>query len=212
MSGAGAPPEIVLVRHAETEWSLAHRHTGRTDIPLTEHGREQARELAPALRAWHFERVLCSPARRARETCELCGLAADAEIREELWEWDYGEYDGLTYAQVTELRPGWNLWRDGCPGGEDASAVGARVDRVLSDVRDARGDVAIFSHGHLLRVLGARWIGLEPARGANLALSTATLSLLGFERDAEVLRGWNCANAVGWSDSGSQNRPARRTD
>ncbi len=197
MSVENAAQEIVLVRHAETEWSLVGRHTGRSDIPLTARGCELARALAPELASWHFALVLCSPARRARETCELCGFGAVAQVREVLWEWDYGEYEGLTFAEITERRPGWSLWRDGCPGGEDVGAVGARMDRVLAEARAASGDVAIFSHGHVLRVLGARSIGLEPARGANLALSTATLSVLGTERDAPVLRRWNFSNRIG---------------
>jgi probable phosphoglycerate mutase len=188
--------EVVLVRHAETEWSLAHRHTGRTDVPLTEHGRAEARGLAPALAAWRFELVLTSPARRARETCELCGFGAAAQAREDMWEWDYGAYEGLTMAQIQAQRPGWSLWRDGCPDGEDAAAVGARVDRVIEEARAQGGDVAIFAHGHVLRVFGTRWIGLEPAYGAHFALSPASISVLGYERGASVMRSWNRSRSV----------------
>jgi probable phosphoglycerate mutase len=184
-------PEIVLVRHAETEWSRDGRHTGRSDLPLTDAGREQARALAPALARRDFELVLVSPARRARETCELCGLAAGAQLREELWEWDYGDYEGATTAQIQAQRPGWNLWRDGCPGGERAADVGARADRVIAELASCTGDVAVFSHGHMLRVLGARWIELDPACGGRLGLSTAAVCVLGHEHTTAVLVRWN---------------------
>jgi broad specificity phosphatase PhoE len=183
--------EIVLVRHAETEWSRKGRHTGRSDIPLTDAGREAARALAPALANRRFELVLVSPSRRARETCELCGLGARAHPREELMEWDYGEYEGLTTPQIQETRPDWSLWRDGCPGGEDAARIGARADRVIDELHAARGDVAVVSHGHMLRVLGARWIGLEPAQGAHLVLSTGGVSVLGYEHAQPALSLWN---------------------
>jgi probable phosphoglycerate mutase len=188
---AASDAEVVLVRHAETEWSREHKHTGRTDIPLTEQGRIDAVELGERLRGRRFALVLCSPARRARETCELCGLGEQAQERGELWEWDYGEYDGLTLAQIRARRPGWNLWRDGCPGGESAADVGARVDRAILETRAQTGDVAVFSHGHVLRVLGARWVELDAAAGAHLTLFTAALSMLGYEREAPVLRRWN---------------------
>jgi probable phosphoglycerate mutase len=191
---AGAGPrlgEVVLVRHAETEWTLDGRHTGRTDIPLTDRGREAARALAPRLEPWQFALVLTSPSRRARETCELAGLAAAAEVRDDLLEWDYGEYEGLTTAEILARRPGWNMWRDGCPDGESASEVGVRADRVIAELRAADGPAAVFSHGHMLRVLGARWVELGPAQGARLALSPGALSLLGHEHEASVLGGWN---------------------
>jgi broad specificity phosphatase PhoE len=186
-------PEIVLVRHAETEWSLEGRHTGRTDVPLTTHGRGVARALSSPLRQWSFELVLSSPARRALETCELSGLGARMHARDELREWDYGEYEGLTTAQIQALRPGWVLWRDGCPGGENAAQVGARADRVLAELHEQSGNVAIFSHAHMLRVLAARWIELDPAEGDRLALSTGSISVLGYERDTAVLCRWNTA-------------------
>jgi broad specificity phosphatase PhoE len=187
-----APPtEIVLVRHAETRWSLEGRHTGRTDVPLTAHGRAVARELASPLRHWSFELVLSSPARRALQTCELAGLGAGMQARDELWEWDYGAYEGLTTAQIQAARPGWLLWRDGCPGGENPAQVGLRADRVLAELREHNGNVAIFSHGHMLRMLAARWIALDPAEGARLALGTGSVSVLSYERDTAVLYRWN---------------------
>jgi broad specificity phosphatase PhoE len=190
-----APPaggrEIVLVRHAETEWTRDGRHTGRTDIPLTEDGRAAARALAGRLAAWRLQRVLVSPSQRARETCELCGLGAEAQVREDLLEWDYGDYDGLTTPQIHQRRPAWNLWRDGCPAGESAAEVGVRADRVIAELRSVEGPAVAFSHGHLLRVLGARWIELEPSGGARLALSPGALSVLGYERATAVLTRWN---------------------
>jgi len=191
-----APPgEAVLVRHAETEWSLSGRHTGRTDIPLTEHGREAARALRERLSAWHFDLVLVSPSVRARETCELCGLGAEAQARPDLLEWDYGEYEGLTTVEIHAQRPDWVLWRDGCPGGESPADVGARADRVIAEIAAGGGGVAVFSHGHILRVLGARWIALGPENGGRLALSTGAISVLGHERDTAVIARWNQTGA-----------------
>jgi broad specificity phosphatase PhoE len=195
--------EIVLVRHGETEWSRDGRHTGRTDIPLTDAGRAQAGELREALGQWSFGRVLSSPLQRALETCRLAGLGEAAETSDDLLEWDYGEYEGLTTAEIRESRPGWYLWRDGCPGGEDAAAVGRRVDAVIAAVQDADGDVALFAHGHVLRVLAARWIGLEPDGGALLALNTGTISVLGYERETRVVRRWN-------APASGSGRPPRR--
>jgi broad specificity phosphatase PhoE len=185
------PPQAVLVRHAETAWTLSGQHTGRTDLPLTDHGRDSARALAPRLSRLDFALVLVSPSRRARETCELCGLAAHEQLREDLLEWDYGEYEGLTSAQIEQRRPGWSLWRDGCPGGEDAAAVGRRVDRVIAEILTSDGLVAVFAHGHVLRVLGARWIELAPDRGERLGLSTGSLSRLGYEHEVRILASWN---------------------
>ncbi len=186
--------QIVLVRHAETEWSRDGRHTGRTDIPLTDAGRAAAASLPERLRAWSFERVLVSPSTRARETCELAGFGEWAEVRESLLEWDYGEYEGLTTAEIHETRPGWYQWRDGCPGGEDAAAVGARADAVIAELGATKGTVAIFSHGHTLRVLGARWIGLGPEQGGRLGLSTGAICALGHERETAILSTWNLQN------------------
>jgi broad specificity phosphatase PhoE len=183
--------EIVLVRHGETEWSRDWRHTGRTDIPLTEAGREQAKVLRAPLSDWKFARVYSSPLSRARDTCELAGLGDRAELTEALLEWDYGEYEGITTKEIREKRPDWFLWRDGCPGGETAEDVGARVDPLVAELKSADGDVALFAHGHILRVLAARWLGLPPQDGRLFALSTATLSVLGYERETDVIRRWN---------------------
>ena len=195
MSASGVG-EAVLVRHAETEWSLNGRHTGRTDIPLTEHGRDVAAGLRERLSAWSFDLVLVSPSVRARETCELCGLGADAQLRPDLLEWDYGDYEGLTTPEIWEERPDWRLWRDGCPGGESAADVGARADRVIAEIaRAATHAWRLFSHGHMLRVLGARWMALGPERGGRLGLSTAAICVLGHERDTQVIARWNDTTA-----------------
>lgn len=182
---------VLLVRHAETEWSLNGRHTGRTDLPLTAHGREVASALAPRVRERKFAAVLVSPLRRARETCELCGLAAGARTDEHVAEWDYGDYEGLTSRQIDAGRPGWSLWRDGCPGGESAADVGRRADAVIAELTSIDGDVAVFAHGHLLRVLGARWIELDPTAGARLVLDTGRLCLLGSEHGVRAIAHWN---------------------
>jgi probable phosphoglycerate mutase len=184
-------PEIVLIRHGETEWSRDGRHTGRTDIPLTDTGRRQAELVGEWLAGRTFARVLTSPLGRALETCRLACLGDRAEPREELLEWDYGEYEGVTTAQIRERRPDWYLWRDGCPGGESAADVGRRVDGLVAELREADGDAAVFSHGHVLRVLTARWLELDPEKGALFALATATLSVLGWERETAVIRVWN---------------------
>jgi broad specificity phosphatase PhoE len=186
-----APGEIVLVRHAETEWSRAGRHTGRTDLPLTESGREAARSLARRLLHERFDRVLTSPLLRARETCQLAGLGSAAQVRRDLVEWDYGEYEGLTTAEIRAERPGWSLWRDGCPGGESAAQVGLRADRVIAELGAAQGAAAVFSHGHMLRALGARWIELEPAEGARLGLVAGALCVLGHEHGVRIIASWN---------------------
>jgi broad specificity phosphatase PhoE len=184
---------LVLVRHGETEWSASGKHTSRTDVPLTEDGRRQAQALGACLLQWQFALVLTSPLRRAAETCRLAGLGDVAESRPELKEWDYGEYEGRTTPEVRAERPGWTLWTDGVPGGESAMEVGARADRILAEVQRTRGDVVLFSHGHFLRVLAARWIDLGPELGRGFALSTATISVLGYEREAQVIVRWNQA-------------------
>jgi broad specificity phosphatase PhoE len=183
--------QIVLARHGETEWSRDGRHTGRTDIPLTDNGRRQAGLLGQALAEWSFEGVLSSPLERAIETCRLAGLGDSVETTDDLLEWDYGEYEGITTPQIRESRPDWYLWRDGCPGGEQPRDVARRADRAIASVADREGDVALFAHGHVLRVIAARWLGLGPDAGALLALSTATISVLGYERGTRVLRRWN---------------------
>jgi broad specificity phosphatase PhoE len=188
--------EVLLVRHGETEWSRDGLHTGRTDVPLTEEGRRQARRLRDALASPRFERVLSSPLSRALETCRLAGLGDGAELHEELLEWDYGEYDGRTTGEIRTGRPDWSLWRDGCPGGESAADVGARADRVIAELRPLEGDAVLFAHGHVLRVLAARWTGLGPEGGALLYLETATLSALGWEREQPVIRLWNARGST----------------
>lgn len=186
--------ELVIVRHADTDWTVSGQHTGRTDLPLNDAGRARALDLRGRLDDRRFVAVWSSPLRRALETAELMGFSPLA--RDELVEWDYGDYEGLTSAQIDARAPGWDLWRDGCPGGESAADVGERVDRLLADVRGLGGDVALFAHGHVLRVVGARWIGLPPAGGALLALSTASISVLGAEREHAVLWRWNDARAA----------------
>jgi broad specificity phosphatase PhoE len=192
------PPEIVLVRHGETEWSRTGRHTGRTDVPLSELGRQQARAVGAALRGRRFAVVLTSPLARAEETCRLAGFADVAERRDELQEWDYGAYEGRTTADIRTERPGWSIWADGVPEGETADDVGARADRVLAELqaRLDNGDAALFAHGHLLRVLAARWLDLAPSEGRLLALDTASVSVLGYEREAKVIRLWNESRAA----------------
>ena len=180
-----------LVRHGQTEWSATGRHTGRTDLPLDDAGLAQARALAHVLADVDATLVLTSPLQRARETCRLAGFGQRAEVDTDLQEWDYGDYDGLTTEQIRKDQPEWSLWRDGCPGGESPAEVGARADRVVARARAVEGDTIAFAHGHLLRVLAARWIGLEPAAGALLALTTGTVSLLGWEREQPVVRRWN---------------------
>jgi probable phosphoglycerate mutase len=171
------------------------KHTGRSDVPLTDEGRRQAEALRPLLAGREFARVLTSPLSRAVDTCELAGLGERAERRDGLLEWDYGEYEGMTTAEVRDRRPDWFLWRDGCPGGEQPDEVGARADEVVAELRAVDGDVAVFAHGHILRVLAARWVGLGPEGGALLHLSTATVSALGWERETAVITRWNAPPA-----------------
>jgi broad specificity phosphatase PhoE len=188
---AASSLQLVLVRHGETEWSRDGRHTGRTDVPLTENGRREAEHVSSLVARFSLRRVLSSPLSRALDTCRLAGLGDRVEQRDELLEWDYGDYEGLTTARIYETRPGWMLWRDGCPGGEQPAEVGARADRLLVELGGQQGDVAVFGHGHMLRVLTSRWLGLAPAEGAAFALGTATLSLLGWEHDWHAIRAWN---------------------
>ncbi len=188
---AGKRAEVILVRHGETEWSRTRRHTGRTDVPLTAEGRAEARRLAERLGRRGYDQVLTSPLARAVETCRLAGLAGAAEKRPALMEWDYGDYEGRTTADIEAERPGWLLWRDGCPGGESPADVGARIDPLVAELAGAQGYVAVFAHGHVLRVLAARWAELPPEDGRRLALSTAAVSILGYEHEARVIRLWN---------------------
>ncbi len=192
-------PFIYLARHGETAWSVSGQHTGRTDLPLTQRGEENARKLGERLKGLTFARVLTSPLQRASRTCELAGFGALAEIDRDLLEWDYGKYEGKRTAEILAERPGWQLFRDGCPGGETPAQVGARADRVVNQIRAAGGDVLIFSSGHILRVLAARWLGLEPAAGKCFLLSTASLSVLTYEHDKTepAIRLWNDINHLG---------------
>jgi probable phosphoglycerate mutase len=180
-----------LVRHGETEWSASGQHTGRTDIELTADGRAAAESLAPRLANESFGLVLTSPLSRARDTCILAGLGDAATVTDDLREWDYGDYEGITTDEIHVTRPGWNVFSDGCPGGEDPDQVAARADRVIALDRQTEGDTIAFSHGHLLRVLAARWVGLPPQAGAHLALATASISVLGWEREIPVITSWD---------------------
>jgi broad specificity phosphatase PhoE len=183
--------QVYLVRHGETEWSLSTQHTGITDIPLTENGRNVAKLLEPVLAKETFALVLTSPLERARETCELAGLSESAEIDSDLMEWNYGEYEGLTPKQIHAQAPGWMLFNDGCPGGENPEQVGARVDRVIARVRAVEGHVALFAHGHIFRVFAARWLGLPATAGCHFLLNTATLNILSYYRGIPAVKRWN---------------------
>ena len=192
-------PVTYLARHGETAWSLTGQHTGLTDLPLTERGERNARLLAERLKGLTFAKVWTSPLQRAVRTCALAGFGAVAEVDRNLLEWNYGDYEGLLTADIHAKRPDWQLFRDGCPGGETPDAVGARADRVVSRVRAVQGDVLLFSSGHFLRVLAARWLGVEPAAGRFFLLSTASLSALGYEHNLSqpVIRLWNDTRHVG---------------
>jgi len=183
--------EVTLVRHGETEWSRAGRHTGRSDIPLNARGRQEAEAVGAFLRGRAFALVLTSPLTRAVETCRLAGFAAAAERLTDLVEWDYGAYEGSTTAEIRAARPGWTLWRDGVPDGETVDEVGARADSAIARLRDANGPALVFGHAHCLRVLAARWVGLAPTEGRLLTLDPATISVLGYEHDAAAIRLWN---------------------
>ncbi len=186
-------PIAYLVRHGETAWSRLGQHTGRTDLPLTELGEQDARRLAEELAPLSFGAVYTSPLQRAARTCELAGFGAVAQRDADLLEWDYGDYEGRTSAQIEAARPGWNLFRDGCPGGEAAADVGARADRAITRIREGSGDILVFSSAHILRVLAARWLGLPPEAGRCFVLGTASLSGLGYEHRVgkPVVRFWN---------------------
>jgi broad specificity phosphatase PhoE len=190
-----ASMRLFAIRHGETAWSLSGQHTGTTDIPLTDNGRRLAERLRPVLAKETFALVLVSPLQRARETCRLAGLGDAAAIERDLTEWNYGEYEGLTPKQIHEMRPGWLIFRDGCPGGEAPEQVGARVDRVIARVRAADGDVALFAHGHVLRAFVARWIGSPASEGQHFLLDTGTLCILGYYRDVPAVKVWNGALA-----------------
>jgi broad specificity phosphatase PhoE len=187
---------VFLVRHGETAWSLSGQHTGVTDIPLTENGRTLPKLLAPILARIIFRSVFTSPLQRARETCALAGLGERAEIDPDLMEWNYGAYEGLTPQEIHAKAPGWMLFTDGCPDGESPEEVERRVDAVIERVRAAEGDVALFAHGHVFRVLVARWLGLPAVAGRHFLLDTATLSVLSFYRGVPAIKRWNAPIAV----------------
>lgn len=183
--------QLVLVRHGETEWSREGRHTGRTDVPLTSEGEAQAAALKQRLGTYSFAAVLCSPLQRARRTCELAGYGDVAVLDGDLQEWDYGSYDGLTLQEIRKERPGWNLWADGARDGESLKQVAARAERVIARARAAQGDVLLFGHGHILRVLTACWLELPARAGQRFALGPAAPSVLGYEHEWTVMRSWN---------------------
>ena len=188
-----ALPVVYLARHGETAWSVSGQHTGLTDLPLTQRGERNARQLGKRLKGLAFAKVFTSPLQRAARTCELAGFRAVAEVDRDLLEWDYGRYEGRRTDEIRAERPGWQLFRDGCPGGESPAQVGARADRVVNRVRAIEGAVLLFSSGHFLRMLAVRWLDLEPSSGSRFVLSTGSLSALGYEHDLSqpAIRLWN---------------------
>ena len=209
--------KVLLIRHGETEWSLSGQHTGTTDIPLTENGRAVAKLLKPALAEQIFALVLTSPLRRARETCDLAGLSDRVEIDRDLAEWNYGEYEGLTPQQIHAVRPGWMVFTDGCPGGEGPDQVEARIDRVIARIRavSAEGNVAVFSHGHVIRAFAARWLGFRAAEGRFFLLDPATVNVMSYYRGIPAIKRWNAPIILSPADSQnrlvSQSNSAHRT-
>jgi broad specificity phosphatase PhoE len=201
-NGKNVLPVIYLARHGETAWTLTGQHTGVTDLPLTKHGEQNARTLGERLRGLRFARVFTSPLQRARRTCELAGFAAAAEVAPDLMEWNYGEYEGRLLSEILAMRPGWQLFRDGCPGGESPEQIGARARRFLDRLRNIQGDVLVFSSSHFLRVFSAEWLGLGVAAGKCLLLSTASLSTLGYEHNLSepVISLWNDARHLDKED------------
>ncbi len=199
MPSDAARPEIWLIRHGETQWSASGAHTGRTDIPLTAAGEQQAAAIANCLAGRRFALVLSSPLQRARETCRLAGYGQAAHLEPDLREWDYGAYEGRTSAEIQREAPGWTIWTGPVPKGETIQEVAARASRVIERALAAGGDAALFAHGHLLRVLTACWLGLPPDGGKLFALGTASVSILGHEHEARVIRQWNyvCCGTVG---------------
>jgi broad specificity phosphatase PhoE len=198
-----APLRLFVVRHGETEWSLSGQHTGRSEIALTAHGEEQARALEPLLRGIAFARVLTSPRLRAQRTCALAGLGSDAAIEPDLAEWDYGDYEGLRSAEIETARPGWSIFRDGCPHGETPVDVATRADRLFDRLRAQGGNVALFTHGHFGRALAARWIGLPVIEGQHFAIGVASIGVLGFEPshpETAAVEMWNHSpSSKSWS-------------
>ena len=183
--------KVYVIRHGETEWSLSGQHTGITDIPLTENGRKKAKLLQPLLMTQSFGLVLTSPLQRAKETCTLSGLGEQAEVEPNLMEWNYGDYEGLTSAQIHVTAPGWIVFNAGAPGGETPNDVAARADRVIARIRSVKGDVALFAHGHILRALVARWLDLPATAGRNFLLGTGTLNILSYYRGYPAIQTWN---------------------
>ena len=208
MTLAETDVNVFAIRHGETAWTLSGQHTGTTDVPLTDSGRRLAQRLRQALARNVFELVLCSPMQRARETCELAGFGDKAIIDSDLVEWNYGEYEGRTTKQIREVAPEWLIFRDGCPGGEAPRHVGERVDRVIARSRAVSGDLVLFAHGHVLRVLVARWIGLPVAGGQHFLLNTGTLCVLSYYREIPAVRIWNGPLIDGRSGSGKVGRSA----
>jgi broad specificity phosphatase PhoE len=198
-SAPKTPLNVYFIRHGQTEWSLSGQHTGTTDIPLTARGEDEARELIPWLKQVRFGLVLTSPRRRARHTCELVGLGQEAQIEPDLAEWDYGDYEGKRSAEIAKTHPGWNIFQDGCPGGESPAAITARADRLIASLQSLEGNVALFSHGHFSSVLATRWIGLPVIEGQHLSLSTASLSILSYapsHPEIRVIALWNATPAA----------------
>jgi broad specificity phosphatase PhoE len=194
---------IYLIRHGETEWAKSGQHTGLTDIPLTDKGREQAGFLLPIFDDLKFARILSSPLQRALETAKLAGFSSKLAVNKELLEWDYGDYEGLTAKQIRDRVPGWSVWTHPCPNGETIDQISQRADRVVAELRSIEGNVAIFSHGHFLRVLVCRWLGLSTDNGRHFLLGTSTLSILGYENELPVIKTWNgplitAACAIPW--------------
>ena len=186
-------PEVWLARHGATDWSVALRHTGRSDIPLNDDGRAAARALGALLAGQHFDLVLTSPLRRALETCALAGFGDRAIVTPDLREWVYGDYEGLTTNEIRAHHPGWDVFDDGCPNGETLASVGTRADHVIEAIRAVDGRVMLFAHGHILRILATRWIELPPVGGSRVVLGTATISVLGWERETAAITRWNSA-------------------
>jgi len=203
--------KLFAIRHGETAWSLSGQHTGTTDIPLTDNGRRQAEQMRPVLAQQAFGLVLCSPMQRARETCTLAGLGDKAVVDADLAEWNYGDYEGLTTIQIHEAAPGWLIFRDGCPGGETPDEVGRRADRIVARAREADGDVVLFAHGHILRALAARWLGMPVSAGQHFMLNTSTLSVLTFYRGIPAVETWN-APLMGEDDAVGARKAGGSTD
>ena len=191
-------PRVYLARHGETAWSLSGQHTGTTDIPLTGNGERNARQLGERLKGLKFAEVFTSPLQRARRTCDLAGFGSEAVVEPNLAEWNYGDYEGLRTVEIRQQRPDWNLFRDGCPGGESVEQISSRADRAITRVRAVHGDALLFAHGHILRVLAARWFGLPGSGARYFGLGTAALSILGYEHDLQdpVIQLWNSVEHV----------------